>query len=158
MAPPMGAGIPPEQLLAMLGLGGPGGPGGPGAMGPMGPMGPGGPGPGGPGPGGPGFQDQAQPSPLESGVGSAISRMGFSTLPPIQEGQFGIPVGNMMVDPRFFMQMRNHMDAMDKTNPALRDQALLGQGPSMYRQGAMQEFNTPATGSVPGLGGFLGGY
>ena len=65
MAPPIGGGVPPEQLLAMLGLGGPGGPGGPGAMGPMGPM----------GPGGPGFQDQAQPSPLESGVGSAISRM-----------------------------------------------------------------------------------
>ena len=145
MAPPIGGGVPPEQLLAMLGLGGPGGPGGPGAMGPM-------------GPGGPGFQDQAQPSPLEPGVGSAISRMGFSTLPPIQEGQFGIPVGNMMVDPRFFMQMRDHMDAMDKTNPALRDQALLGQSPSRYRRDAMQEFNTPATGPVPGLDAFLGGY
>ena len=147
MAPPIGGGVPPEQLLAMLGLGGPGGPGA------MGPMGPGGPGPGGPmgpmGPGGPGFQDQAQPSPLEPGVGSAISRMGFSTLPPIQEGQFGIPVGNMMVDPRFFMQMRDHMDAIDKTNPALRDQALLGQSPSRYR---------PATGPVPGLDAFLGGY
>ena len=145
MAPPIGGGVPPEQLLAMLGLGGPGGPGGPGAMGPM-------------GPGGPGFQDQAQPSPLEPGVGSAISRMGFSTLPPIQEGQFGIPVGNMMVDPRFFMQMRDHMDAIDKTNPALRDQALLGQSPSRYRRDAMQEFNTPATGPVPGLDAFLGGY
>lgn len=144
MAPPIGGGVPPEQLLAMLGLGGPG------AMGPMGP--------GGPGPGGPGFQDQAQPSPLEPGVGSAISRMGFSTLPPIQEGQFGIPVGNMMVDPRFFMQMRDHMDAIDKTNPALRDQALLGQSPSRYRRDAMQEFNTPATGPVPGLDAFLGGY
>lgn len=156
MAPPIGGGVPPEQLLAMLGLGGPGGPGA------MGPMGPGGPGPGGPmgpmGPGGPGFQDQAQPSPLEPGVGSAISRMGFSTLPPIQEGQFGIPVGNMMVDPRFFMQMRDHMDAIDKTNPALRDQALLGQSPSRYRRDAMQEFNTPATGPVPGLDAFLGGY
>ena len=144
MAPPIGGGVPPEQLLAMLGLGGPG------AMGPMGP--------GGPGPGGPGFQDQAQPSPLEPGVGSAISRMGFSTLPPIQEGQFGIPVGNMMVDPRFFMQMRDHMDAIDKTNPALRDQALLGQSPSRNRRDAMQEFNTPATGPVPGLDAFLGGY
>jgi hypothetical protein len=84
--------------------------------------------------------------------------MGFSTLPPIQEGQFGIPVGNMMVDPRFFMQMRDHMDAIDKTNPALRDQALLGQSPSRYRRDAMQEFNTPATGPVPGLDAFLGGY
>ena len=153
MAPPIGGGVPPEQLLAMLGGGGLGGPGGFGGPGPG--FAPGPPGPG-PGPGG--FQAQAQPSPLQSGVGSAISRMGFSTLPPIQEGQFGIPVGNMMVDPRFFMQMRDHMDAMTKTDPRLRDAALLEGGPSLYRQNEMQGLNTPATGPVPGLDAFLGGY
>ena len=147
MAFPMGANVPPEQLLSMLGpgaLGGLGGPGGPGfAPGPGVPGMPGGPGPEAPGAG---FSEFAP------GSGSAVSRMGFSTLPPIQEGQFGIPVEGMMVDPRFFMQMRDHMDAITKTDPRLRDMALLENGPSFVRQGLL---NTPATGPVAGLDAFL---
>ena len=93
MAFPAGAGVPPEQLLALLGAEG--------GMDPMGPTGP---------------MDQMalapEPSPGTGGAASAVSRMGFSTLPPVREGQFGIPVEGMMIDPNFFIQMRDHYDAM----------------------------------------------
>jgi hypothetical protein len=96
-----------------------------------------------------------QPGPVAPtpGGGSALGRAGFSTLPPVQTGQFGIPVGGMMVNPEFFINMRNHFDAMASTDPRLRDEILLESGPASIRQRLL---NTSATEPVAGLDAFLG--
>ena len=93
MAFPAGAGVPPEQLLALLGAEG--------GMDPMGPTGP---------------MDQMalapEPSPGTGGASSAVSSKGYSTLPTYRERQYGIPVEHMTVSYYFFIQMRDHYDAM----------------------------------------------
>tara|TARA_Y100000310_G_scaffold283502_1_gene305516 strand:- start:2314 stop:2928 length:615 start_codon:yes stop_codon:yes gene_type:complete len=114
------------------------------------------PGPGGPGPGPGGFTGGPlgpPPPPPSAGGGSALGRMGFTSLPSADTGQFGIPVGGLMVDPGFFTQMRDHMDAWAQTDPRKRDEVLLEGDFSSVRQRLL---NTPAVSPVSGLDAMLG--